>query len=294
VLIYTLVIKILKKYILDKIEIIYKILRNTNDKNVQNYKMDQNILERVNTDVTKYARDTREEIEELKKHERYRREFLGDVSHELKTPIFSIQGYIHTLIDGAVDDPEVNRNYLYKAAKGVDRLCTIVDDLVTISQFETGLRIEAEKFEIKTLVDEVIESLEIKSEAKEVTLFYKQDYQPTEVNADRERRRQVLVNLIDNSIKYGKEGGTIRVAFYNMEDKLMIEVKDNGAGISKKHLPRLFERFYRVDKSRSREAGGTGLGLAIVKHILEAHGETITVKSDVGKGTVFRFTLPKS
>ncbi len=249
----------------------------------------------VNEEVITWAKDQREEIEQLKRLENFRKEFLGNVSHELKTPIFNIQGYIHTLLDGAIDDPEVNIRFLKKAARSLDRLCDLVEDLITISQMETGeLKMELEKFDIHALVKDVFESMEMKAQDKNITFAFKEGCdQPFYVFGDRYRIRQVLVNLIVNSIKYGRESGKTLVSFYDMDENILVEVADNGEGIAEEHLPRLFERFYRVDKSRSREAGGNGLGLAIVKHIIEAHNQTINVRSTQGKGTTFGFTLKK-
>lgn len=253
-------------------------------------------IEEVNEEVIKWAREQKAEIDELKKLENFRKEFLGNVSHELKTPIFNIQGYIHTLIDGAIDDPEVNVHFLRKAAKSVDRLCDLVEDLINISQLETGqLKMEMEKFDIHALAKDIFESLDMKAQERNITLAFKEGCdQPFWVFADKYRIRQVLVNLIVNSVKYGKDGGLTLCAFYDMDENILVELSDNGEGIEERHLPRLFERFYRVDKSRSREAGGNGLGLAIVKHIIEAHEQTINVRSKLGFGTTFGFTLKKA
>ncbi len=224
----------------------------------------------------------------------YRREFLGNVSHELKTPVFNIQGYVLTLLDGGLEDPTINKNYLIRAEKSVDRMITIIDDLEAISQLETGeLQIEQERFDIVLLMKDVIDAQEMHATDKGIMLSIQDDAKPIFVNADRFRIRQVLVNLIVNSVKYGKEYGETKIRFYDVGDNIRIEISDNGIGIGEEHLPRLFERFYRVDKSRSREQGGTGLGLAIVKHIIEAHSQTINVMSTEEVGTVFSFTLKK-
>jgi two-component system phosphate regulon sensor histidine kinase PhoR len=248
----------------------------------------------MNKEVIKWARDNRMEIDQLKRLADFRKEFLGNVSHELKTPIFNIQGYLHTLIDGAMDDPEVNTRFLDKAAKSADRLSDLVADLLAISQLESGeLTMDVERFDINSLVKDVYEQLS----NKKVQLLIKDGCnQPFYVYADRYRIRQVLVNLINNSIKYGKEGGATTAAYYDMDENLLIEIADNGPGIEQEHLNRIFERFYRIDKSRSREGkeGGTGLGLAIVKHIIEAHRQSVNVRSSVGVGTTFGFTLAKS
>jgi two-component system phosphate regulon sensor histidine kinase PhoR len=253
-----------------------------------------NELDKLDSEIQAWANDRKEEIERLKKLEVYRKEFLGNVSHELKTPIFNIQGYVLTLLDGGLEDETINRDYLIRAEKSIDRMITIIDDLESISQLETGeLQIEPEKFDIVALTKDVCEAQEMKATAKGIMLSMPGDGKPVYVYADRFRIRQVLVNLIVNSVKYGKEYGETKIRFYDAGEKVSIEVADNGLGISKEHLPRLFERFYRVDKSRSREMGGTGLGLAIVKHILEGHNQTINVMSTEGVGTVFSFTLKK-
>lgn len=249
----------------------------------------------LSNEIVQWAEERKNEIERLKKLEVYRKEFLGNVSHELKTPIFNIQGYVLTLLDGGLEDASINRDYLQRAERSIDRMITIIDDLEAISQLETGeLQIEPEKFDIVALVKDVFEAQEMKASAKGIILSLKDADKPVFVYADRFRIRQVIVNLVVNSIKYGKEYGETKVRFYDAGKNISIEVADNGLGIAKEHLPRLFERFYRVDKSRSRDMGGTGLGLAIVKHILEAHNQVINVMSTEGVGTVFSFTLPKA
>ncbi len=254
-----------------------------------------NNIDNLKLEIVAWADDRKNEIERLKKLEVYRKEFLGNVSHELKTPIFNIQGYVLTLLDGGLEDPSINRNYLERAEKSVDRMITIIDDLEAISQLETGeLQIEPERFDILALAKDVAEAQEMKATAKGIILTLPEDNKPVYIFADRFRVRQVLVNLIVNSVKYGKEYGETKIRFYDIGENIMVEIADNGIGIAKEHLPRLFERFYRVDKSRSREQGGTGLGLAIVKHIIEAHNQTINVMSTESAGTVFSFTLKKS
>ncbi|MCC7302238.1 MAG: sensor histidine kinase [Bacteroidia bacterium] len=237
----------------------------------------------------------RSEVEQLKKLENYRKEFLGNVSHELKTPIFNIQGYILTLLEGGLEDPKVNQDYLRRAEKSVDRMISIVEDLQAISQLETGeMELEYEQFDIIPLIRDVLDAQELKARSKRITLTFREsDSKSVWVVADKFRIRQVIVNLVVNSVKYGKENGETRLRVYDAGNIVHVEVSDNGIGIAKEHLPRLFERFYRVDKSRSREMGGTGLGLSIVKHIIEAHGQTIQVMSTEGAGSVFTFTLKK-
>ena len=246
--------------------------------------------------MDQWVKDQQTTIKNLQTLESYRRDFLGNVSHELKTPIFNIQGYVHTLLDGAIEDKQLSYKYLDRAAKNIERLQTIVEDLESISKLELGeLVLEMSKFDIKILTEEVFEELELLAEEKNIRLKFKEGASiGYNVFADREYIRQVLVNLINNSIKYGKEGGVSKVSFYNMENYILVEVADNGAGIEKQDLIRIFDRFYRVDKSRSRSAGGSGLGLSIVKHIIEAHHQSVNVRSTPGEGSTFNFTLQKS
>lgn len=287
------------RYIFENLQKIYKhILQLRNPKELIRPYVENNrdITIEINRILVDWSNESREEIDHLKQVETYRREFLSNVSHELKTPIFSVQGYIHTLIDGGIEDPDVNFHYLGKASKSIDRLISIVDDLESISKLEAGeLIVEKRTFDIVDLVHEVEDSLELQAKEKGIKLdLISSGEKGIYVFADKDLIRQVLVNLMVNSIKYGKNGGHTFVRFTDTGEKIFVDVEDNGIGIDKHHLPRLFERFYRVDKSRSREEGGTGLGLAIVKHILEAHGESIQVESEPGKGTVFTFALMKS
>ena len=248
-------------------------------------------------EVKKFAEDKKLEIETLKVREAYRKEFMGNVSHELKTPLFTVQGYILTLLDGAHKDKAIRKKYLARASKGVERLIYIVKDLDMITKLETGdLHLRYENFDIIELIQASFDLLEMKAAKKNITLTFDIDYEePIFVRADRERIQQVLTNLIVNSIKYGKNGGTTEISIENLiKNKVIVRVTDNGEGIEKANIPRLFERFYRVDKSGSRKEGGSGLGLSIVKHILEAHGEKIYVESVFGVGSEFSFTLEKS
>lgn len=256
----------------------------------------------VNTDmgtlkqqVRDYAKTRTLEIETLKGQDVYRKEFLGNISHELKTPLFTIQGYILTLLDGAKDKPELCEKYLKRAEKGVERLEYIINDLDLITKLEVGdLNLDIERFDIVALIENIFEMLEIKASKKKITLMLDRKYEPVFVVADKGRIRQVLVNLIVNSLKYGHFKGTTEVSIEKLIDsKMIVRVTDNGEGIKKENIPRLFERFYRVDKSRSRDEGGSGLGLAIVKHIIEAHKEHIYVESVFGVGSEFSFTLEK-
>ncbi|MDR5589299.1 sensor histidine kinase [Christiangramia sp. SM2212] len=247
-------------------------------------------------EVKKFAEDKKLEIETLKVREAYRKEFMGNVSHELKTPLFTVQGYILTLLDGAHKDKAIRKKYLARANKGVERLIYIVKDLDMITKLETGdLHLRYETFDIVELIQASFDLLEMKAAKKSITLTFDFDYEePIFVRADRERIQQVLTNLIVNSIKYGKKGGTTEISIENLiKNKVIVRVTDNGEGIENENIPRLFERFYRVDKSGSRKEGGSGLGLSIVKHILEAHGEKIYVESVFGVGSEFSFTLEK-
>ncbi len=253
------------------------------------------LLKDIIKEVETWAQQRKDEIEKLNKLEVYRREFLGNVSHELKTPVFNIQGYISTLLDGGLEDETINREYLIRAEKNVERMISIVDDLQAITQFETGqLVLEKERFDLINLIKEVFDAQELKAKVKKITFTILNDPEKAVyVYADKFRIRQVLTNLVVNSVTYGKEDGETRIKLSDTGKNILIEVSDNGIGIAKEHLPRLFERFYRVDKSRSREQGGTGLGLAIVKHIIEAHDEKINVMSTEGSGSVFAFMLEK-
>jgi two-component system phosphate regulon sensor histidine kinase PhoR len=256
----------------------------------------KNPLNRINSEILIYAKTKQREIEELKKAEAFRREFIADISHELKTPIFAAQGFVHTLLDGAVKDKNVRNKFLKKAAKSLDGLDRIVQDLLTISQVETGVvKMEMENFNINVLIREVFEQFEEKAEKRDLVLTFADDCpHDIYVFADRHKIFQVLLNLVSNAIKYRKDGKTIIMANLVEHGKdVEIQVKDNGIGMSEKHLNRVFERFYRIDKSRSREKGGTGLGLSIVKHIIEAHHSIVRVKSKQNEGSEFSFRLQK-
>lgn len=253
-------------------------------------------MESLSVEVKKFAEQKQFEIAALREREIYRREFLGNVSHELKTPLFTVQGYLLTLLDGAIDDDVIREKYLQRATKGVERLVAIVKDLDLISKLETNeLHLNTEQFNLIELIQGIFDQLEMRSNTRDINLLFDKSYDvPLLVNADRERIEQVLTNLIVNSLKYGKIGGSTIVTIESHgHKKVLVKIADNGEGIRKEHLPRLFERFYRVDQSRSRAQGGSGLGLSIVKHIVEAHDETILVKSEFKKGSEFSFTLKK-
>ena len=254
-------------------------------------------METLTKEVELFARNKKLEIEALKIRENYRREFIGNVSHELKTPLFTVQGYIETLLDGALNDEKIREKYLKRAKKGVERLTYIIKDLDMITKLEVGeLHLEKETFDIIDLIENVFESLEMKASKNLISLTFNEKYQnPIWVKADKDRIQQVLSNLIVNSIKYGINKGTTELSVENLiMNKVLIRVADNGEGINNDEIPRLFERFYRVDKSGSREQGGSGLGLSIVKHILDAHNEKIYVESQIGIGSEFSFTLEKA
>ena len=253
-------------------------------------------LDSLSKSLKEYAKNKNLQIELLKDQDNYRKDFIGNISHELKTPLFTIQSYILTLIDGGMDDPDILKKYLKRSSKAIDRLTYLVKDLDLISQFESGVKnIEKEKFDILIIINNVYELLEIESKKNKISLELDRNYlKPIFVMADKERIQQVITNLVTNSIKYGVENGTTEISVQNLnEEKLIISVTDNGLGISKEHLPRLFERFYRVDKSGNRKKGGSGLGLSIVKHVIEAHNEKIFVESNKNVGSEFSFTLDK-
>ncbi|MDR1154626.1 MAG: sensor histidine kinase [Bacteroidales bacterium] len=253
----------------------------------------KDVLSNIKKNLMEWSSDKASEIDRLKEMERYRKEFLGNVSHELKTPIFNIQGYILTLLDGGLEDPSVNRLYLERSEKSINRMIHIVEDLESIARLESGeLLLDIEPFDMLRLVDEVFEMEE--RTAEEARIKLEVERKQVGVNADRKRIMEVMNNLVVNSIKYGRKNGTTTVSFAEKDNLWWISVTDNGIGIAEKDRKRIFERFYRCDKSRSREQGGTGLGLAIVKHIVEAHGQTVTVQSAVGQWTAFTFSLPKS
>jgi len=254
-------------------------------------------MKTLTEDIEKFAKDKKIEIDTLKIREEYRKDFLGNISHELKTPLFTVQGYILTLLDGALEDKAVRKKYLHRAQKGVERLIYIIKDLDLITKLEVGdLNLELSDFDIIELIQSVFELVEMKAGKKNISLTFDMNYEtPIYVRADRDKIQQVLSNLIVNSIKYGHLDGTTEVSVENLiRNKVIVRITDNGEGIPEEHIPRLFERFYRVDKSGSRKEGGSGLGLSIVKHIIEAHGEKIYVESVVDVGSEFSFTLEKT
>jgi len=301
VALYVLVLIALERFLYRKIKLVYKTIhqlkvRGARDSLRMRIKEGVDVIGQVNEEVLDWANRKKLEIDELKRMETYRRDFIGNLSHELKTPLFNIQGYVSTLVDSELGDRELAMRYLENAEKNINRMIQLVDDLDSMYKLESGrVTMELEPLDMLSLCREVMDVLEMNAQQRNIKLAFKDAYiQPVMVMADRNAIKQVVTNLVLNSIVYGKEGGTTRISFYDMDEQVLIEVSDNGPGIEEKHLPRLFERFYRVDKSRARNQGGSGLGLAIVKHILDAHGQPIHVRSLVGKGSTFAFTLSKA
>jgi two-component system, OmpR family, phosphate regulon sensor histidine kinase PhoR len=295
---YLLILSVIQQFVYRNIKLIYKFIYRTKASKQQEmyykYLLPQKRLDEVREEVEAWAEDRSQEIEVLKKNESFRKEFLQNLSHEFKTPVFAIQGYIDTLLNGALENKEVNRKFLEKAGKNVERLAHLIQDLDEISRLERGeLKIAKQNFIIQDLIREVFESLSLKAEQQHISLSIKKGCeQPLAVYADKEKIRQVLINLVDNSIKYGKVGGSVTASMYNTDGtNILIEISDDGIGIPEEHLSRIFERFYRTETGRSRDVTGSGLGLAICKHIIEAHGHSIHVRSKEGVGTTIGFTL---
>lgn len=276
-----------QKYINKHLKMIYGILY----KDVDNLDYSKTLIS-IEEDAYRWKKEQTDDLNSLQKQNQYRKEFIGNLSHELKTPLFSIQGYIETLIDGGLKDDKINMAYLKKASSNIDRLTAIIKDVDLIAKVESdALNLQKSNFAINDLINETIESLELMADKNEIKVVLENNDKIYKVNADREKISAALVNLVANSIKYGKEGGNTRIKINTLVDRVLIEIIDNGMGIKKEQLPRIFERFYRVDSNRSRQQGGSGLGLSIVKHIIEAHHQTITVKSEYQVGTTFSFTL---
>ncbi len=293
IFVYIISYLLLNKLLINKIFPLYKII--SEPKNEQSFKKSLNILKKANVDVANWVVQKNQEIDRLKKNEKFRREFLSNVSHELKTPLFSIQGYITTLLEGGLEDESINRKFLEKADKNINRMISIIQDLETISKIENNeIELHYENFEITSLIKEIFEMLETKAAKRGIKLFLINPSKPYFVHADRQRIADVLYNLVLNSINYGKDNGHTTIYIHDLNEKILVEVSDNGIGIEEKYLERIFERFFRIDKSRSRDSGGTGLGLSIVKHILESHQQNIYVKSTYGVGSSFSFTLNKA
>ncbi|MDQ6755350.1 MAG: HAMP domain-containing histidine kinase [Bacteroidota bacterium] len=295
---YLLIAFMLKRFIYRKLKLIYKLIYQTKATKKEEFYYEnilpQKSIDEVKEDVEVWAEHHKDEIELLRSNEIFRKEFLLNLSHELKTPIFAIQGYVDTLLNGALDKPEVNKKFLGNTAKNVSRLVNLINDLDEISKLESGEQLlYKENFIIQDLIKEVCETLSINAEEKQIKCYIKKGCElPLSVYADKEKIRQVLTNLVDNAIKYGKHNGIIEGSAYRIDGKkILIEISDNGAGIAEEFLPRIFERFFRTDHARARKIGGSGLGLSICKHIIEAHGQTMHARSKVDVGSSFGFTL---
>jgi two-component system, OmpR family, phosphate regulon sensor histidine kinase PhoR len=288
----------LKQFIYSKIRLVYKSIHSTKAQKGQITppETSRKMLEDIEKEVEGWQMEKNRELEHLKQLEQYRREFIGNVSHELKTPLTNIQGYVLTLLDGGLEDPVVNREYLKRTEKSVDRLIRIVEDLDEISQLESGqMQLKVTRFDLVELTREVVEFLDVKARECQVEMIISRQEKPLIVEADKEKIRQVLINIIHNSIRYkAGDSGRTKIAFFDMDENILTEITDNGIGIDRDDLPRVFERFYRTLRGRTASKKGKGLGLAIVKHIIEAHDQTINVRSTVGVGTTFGFTLKKA
>ena len=284
-----------RKLFFERIRQIYEDLEFETDSLIKTSPIDSD-MNSFSKDLEEFVKLKRTEIETLKKEGIYRKEFVGNVAHELKTPLFSVQGYISNLLDGAMDDKELLKKYLKRAEKSVDRLTFIIKDLDLITQLESStLKLKVASFDILKLTEEIIEDLEISASKRNIKIIFNKNYdKQILVEADKNRIEQVITNLVTNSINYGSEKGTTEISFESNVEKIIVKVNDNGEGISEENMPRLFQRFFRVDVSRSRSQGGSGLGLAIVKHIIDAHNENIYVQSTVGVGSEFSFSLKKS
>lgn len=291
---YLIFFLIVRKFINERLKVLYRSIRKgkITSENDFKFKLSEDSIARAEKDTEEWSSEKQTEIVRLQEQAKFRREFLGNLAHELKTPIFSIQGYLLTLLEGGLEDNNVNVMFLERASKATDRMVNLIEDLDSIMKMEVNeLPMDIRTFNLKELVKEIFESLEAESADKSITLKFAKQYEPIYVKADRAKISQVFVNLIKNSIAYGNEGGTTTVRFYPVDDSVTIEVSDNGPGIDDISMKRIFERFYRVEKSRNRNDGGSGLGLSIVKHIIEAHQQTIHVRSTEGMGTTFVFTL---
>ncbi|GAA4449023.1 sensor histidine kinase [Rurimicrobium arvi] len=300
VVVFALYYYTVERFVYRKIKLIYKFIYQTKATKREEFFysniLPQKSIEEVSADVQQWAKQKRDEVESLQMNEEFRKEFLMNLSHELRTPIFTIQGYVETLLNGAIDDAAVSKKFLSNAAKSIDRLVRLVDDVDEISKLESGrMPLTPEAFVIQDLAKDIFEEFSLKTQSRHMKLEFKKGTEGAlKVFADKGKIRQALVNLIENAIKYGNEGGTVSVGFYQLDDnRVYVEVSDDGPGIAEEHLPRIFERFYRADRSRNSAIGGTGLGLAIVKHIIDAHGQTINVRSKLGVGSSFGFTLER-
>ena len=295
---FFLIHRAVENFILEKINPIYKSLENIpiTKQDLRRKTEGRDVIQEMDSLVINYTQTRAKEIKKLRRLEKYRKEFLGNVSHELKTPIFNIQGYILTLLDGGLEDPEVNREYLERTEKSINRMISIIEDLESITKLEAGeLKLHLENFDIVQLMKDVFELQDTNRIKYNISLLFKKNYdKPVMVNADKSRITEAVNNLVANSIYYGEKGGKTTVGIEEMGENILVEIIDDGIGIEESEIPRIFERFYRTDKSRSRDRGGTGLGLSIVKHIIEAHNQTISVRSEPGAGSSFSFTIKKA
>lgn len=286
----------IKLFITEKLKILYRSIRTGkfNPQINNKYSLQEDVIEQAEKATQQWTEQQVQTISKLKEQEEFRREFLGNLAHELKTPVFSIQGYILTLLEGGLEDESVNRMFLERASKATERMTAILDDLDQITGMEVNnIKLDLTKFDIVELVEDLFEDSKVRSKDKNIKLSFAKEFDPIWVKADKTKIAQVISNLINNSISYGNKDGNTTVRFYLMNDIVTVEVSDDGPGIAEDDLPRLFERFYRVEKSRNRHEGGSGLGLSICKHIIEAHGQTINVRSTIDVGSTFTFSLNK-
>lgn len=287
---------LLKKFVQHRLSLLYRSIQTKTDNPLKVFE-DESLnvmIENAEKEVQDWQEKQDQEILKLKEQETFRREFLGNLAHELKTPVFSVQGYILTLLEGGLEDETINKKFLERASVSTDRIVTILEDLDQITKLEIdALKMKFESFDLLKLASECIEGMELLAQEKNITLALKNETEDIFVKADRKRIAQVLTNLLNNSISYGKKKGTTSISIFSIDDLVTVEVSDNGIGIDQEHFPRLFERFYRVEKSRNRHEGGTGLGLAIVKHVIDSHQQKISVKSTLGLGSQFTFSLDK-
>lgn len=288
---------LVKRFIHERLKLLYRSIRKGKMTGGDSFTMTmvEDVIGKAEKDTKEWAEEKQTEIVQLKEQDKFRREFIGNLAHELKTPVFSIQGYVLTLLEGGLEDEKVNRVFLERAAKAIERMTFILEDLDELTKLEVNeLKLEMRPFDIRDLAREVMDSFEIKAREKGISIRFSKEFNNAiMVKADRGKIAQVFTNLISNSISYGNEGGETLIRFYEIDDIVTVEISDNGPGIEMDHLPRLFERFYRVEKSRNRNEGGSGLGLSIVKHILDAHNQTISVRSTVGIGSTFTFSLDR-
>lgn len=290
----------LNRFLYNRIKLIYKTIREQKSRkgpsDLKKRVQDPQFMDEIEGEVYEWAQAKNDEVEALRSQEKFRREFIGNISHELKTPVFNIQGYILTLLDGGLEDASINREYLKRTEKSVDRMIAIISDLETISKLESGdQKLHLTKFDIHSLAHEILELYEMSAKEKNIRLLMNSTTDRAfMVRGDRERVREVMNNLVENSIKYGKNGGLTKISFFDMDEQVLAEVTDDGIGIAEEEIPRVFERFYRTNRGRFADQSGSGLGLAIAKHIVEAHGQSINVRSSIGVGTTIAFTLKKA